>query len=351
MRGIGVVGSLAIVLVVAACEPVPDGVTLRTLAGDRGRHIGTAVEPSHLASAQTVEFLAAEFSVVTAENALKWGPVHPERDRYDFDAADLIVATAEASDQIVRGHTLVWHRQNPAWLVSTVWTRDEAIALLETHIATVVGRYRGRVAHWDVVNEAIADDGSMRDTFWLRAIGPDYVTLAFEFAHAADPGALLYYNDYLLERAGPKADAVHALVSGLLADGVPIHGIGYQMHVLVPELMPEPAALRREFVRYADLGIRVAITEMDVALILPSDADDLGRQADAYDNAIMACLGVAECDTIVFWGWRDDDSWIEAEFPGFGDALLFDRAGRPKPVYTRLRGVLWWNLHVAAPDP
>ena len=342
-----VLGAIGLALALSACQPVPDDATLAELAAARGRRIGTAVEPSHVANPDTAAFIADEFSIVTAENVMKFGPIHPERDRYDFAPADAIVDAAVANGQQVRGHALVWHRQNPSWL-DEAWTRDEAIAVLEDHITTVVTRYRERVVQWDVVNEAIDDTGAMRDTFWLRTIGPDYVALAFEFARAADPDVALYYNDYLIERAGPKADRVAQLVDDLIAAGVPIDGVGYQMHVLVPELMPSANALRHEFERYATRGLRVAITEMDVAHILPSTPEKFAAQADAYDNAIMACLAVPACDTIVFWGWSDADSWIDAEFPGFGNALLFDRSGEPKIAYERIRGVLWWNLQPPA---
>ncbi len=338
------VGVVALSFALSACQPVPDDATLAELGMTRGRRIGTAVEPSHVADPDIATFLADEFSIVAVENVMKFGPIHPERDRYDFAPADAIVDAAAANGQHVRGHTLVWHRQNPAWLVGGTWTRDEAISVLEDHITTVVTHFRGRVDQWDVVNEAVDDTGALRDTFWLRTIGPEYVAMAFEFARAADPDVALYYNDYLIERAGAKADRVERLVDDLMAAGVPIDGVGFQMHVLVPELMPSPNALRREFERYASRGLRVAITEMDVAHILPSTPEKFAAQADAYDNAIMACLAVRACDTIVFWGWSDAESWIDAEFPGFGNALLFDRAGQPKVAYERIRGVLWWNL-------
>ena len=171
--------------------------SLRSLAQARGIAIGAAVGPQYLRDEPAyAETLGREFSMLTPENAMKFGLVHPDRDRYDFTDADYIVDFAEAHGMQVRGHNLVWHFQLPTWLTEGTWTRDELIAILHEHITTVVGHYRGRVAAWDVVNEAVGDDGSLRDTIWLRGIGPEYVDMAFRWAHEADPDALLFYNDY-----------------------------------------------------------------------------------------------------------------------------------------------------------
>lgn len=347
-RARALAGSLAAAgaaLLLVGCRPIPPDATLADLAAQRGhRTIGTAVEGHQLDRPADAALIAREFSVVTPENAMKWGPVHPERTRYDFAAADRIVEFARAHGQAVRGHTLVWHQQNPAWLVDGSFTRDELVGILRDHIHTVVGRYRGEVAHWDVVNEAVDDQGRMRDNLWLRGIGPEYVELAFRFAHEADPSARLFYNDYLIERAGPKADAVDRLVTGLLERGVPIEGVGFQMHVFTPGLMPSAGDLAAQFRRYADRGLDVAVTELDVALLLPSSPQALVDQAAAYGRAASACLSVARCKTFVMWGYTDGDSWIPTTFPGFGDALVFDADLRPKPAYESLCAVLWWNV-------
>ena len=217
---------------------------------------------------------------------------------------------------------------------------------LRNHIETLVGRYRGRIAQWDVVNEAIADDGTLRDNLWLRGIGPDYIRLAFEDAHAADPNAALFINDYLTELGGPKADTLLWIVQSLRNAGVPIDGVGYQMHELGPGMMPDPDVLAERMRRFADRGLQVEITEMDVALRLPSDpAVDPQRQADAYGSAVMACLAIPRCTGITTWNYADSESWIPGEFPGWGEASLFDDALAPKPAVERVRNLLWWNLH------
>ncbi|MFM8971355.1 MAG: endo-1,4-beta-xylanase, partial [Actinomycetota bacterium] len=291
-------GALAVVatILLGACRPVPPDATLRALAGRAGRAFGTSVEPAQFDRPADGALIAGQFSSVTPENVMKWEVVHPGPATWNHAPGDAVVDFAEAHGQRVRGHALVWHRQNPAWLTGGSYTRDELIAILEEHISTLVGRYRGRIAQWDVVNEAIADDGTLRDTIWSRGIGPEYLRLAFEFAHAADPDAELFINDYLIERGGPKAATLLWIVASLRAQGVPIHGVGYQVHALLPSLMPTPEQFADEMRRFASRGLLVEITEMDVALRLPTDpSSDPQRQADAYGSAVMACLAVPEC--------------------------------------------------------
>lgn len=338
------VGLLAAAL--SACRPVPPDATLRSLAALRdGRTFGTSVEPPQFGRSADAALIAQQFSSVTPENAMKWEIVHPGPSTWDFSAADEVVAFAEAHGQRVRGHPLIWHRQNPAWLTGSTATPEELAAILRDHISTLVGRYRGRIAQWDVVNEAVADDGTLRDNLWLRGLGPDYIRLAFDYAHEADPAAELFINDYLIELGGPKADTLLWIAQSLRDDGVPIDGVGYQMHELGPGMMPTPERLADQMRRFADRGMLVEITEMDVALRLPSDpAIDPARQADAYGSAVMACLAVPRCTGITTWNYADSESWIPGEFPGWGDASIYDGSLAPKPAVGRIRNLLWWNL-------
>ncbi len=344
-RGVSSIVLLTAVVGLAGCELPPDDALARELAASRGRSLGTAIEAYHTTGGPDTDLVAREFDVVTPENAMKWAVIHPQRDVYDFTDADTIVDFAETNGQRVRGHTLVWHSQNPSWLRADLG-RAELLDILREHVTTLVGRYRGRVEAWDVVNEAIDDTGQLRNTVWLEGIGTDYIEWAFRFAREADPTARLFYNDYLIERGGPKADAVHALLADLRSRDVPVDGIGYQMHALVPALMPATKDIVTEFERFTALGLDIEITELDVAIILPSDESELLDQADAYARAAMACLSVDRCRTIVTWGFTDADSWIDAHFPGFGDGLLFDRNRQPKVAYLRWRLVFWWNLHL-----
>ncbi|MFM7270143.1 MAG: endo-1,4-beta-xylanase [Actinomycetes bacterium] len=340
------VGLAGLALLTGACRPVPPDATLRSLAALRdGRSIGTSVDPTQFSRPADAGLIGTQFSSVTPENAMKWEVVHPGTSTWNFATGDAILDFAEAHGQRVRGHALVWHRQNPAWLTGGTFTREQLTQVLRDHIETLVGRYRGRIAQWDVVNEAIADDGTLRDTLWLRGIGPDYIRLAFEYAHAADPDAELYINDYLIELGGPKADTLLWIVQSLRAAGVPIHGVGYQMHELGPAMMPNPDLLAERMRRFTAVGVDVEITEMDVALRLPSDpVADPQRQADAYGSAVMACLAVSRCTGITTWNYADSESWIPGEFPGWGEASIYDGSLAPKPAVDRIRKLLWWNL-------
>jgi len=320
-------------------EPTP-ALSLRSSAQVFGIQIGAAVAVEPLRSeALYAERLASEFSILTPENAMKFEPLHPDRDRYDFSNADAIVDFAEAHGMQVRGHTLVWHNQLPPWLTVGNWARDELIEILREHIMTVVGHYRGRVVAWDVVNEAVADDGSLRDTIWLRGIGPEYIDMAFEWAHEADPDSLLFYNDYGGEGQGQKSDAIYALVQDLLQRGVPIHGVGLQMHVGL-DWSPDPQDVAANMKRLAALGLGVHITEMDVRIKDPATEEELAEQARVYGDMLKVCLSAENCKAFVMWGFTDRYSWIPYFFPGWDAALILDESYSPKPAYNALMDVL-----------
>lgn len=205
-----------LVSLVCVCEAQNQG--LRESAEQRGFFIGAAVAIRPLKDDSTYrETLRREFNIIVAENAFKWTGAHPSRTAYNFADTDALVDFARANKMRIRGHTLVWHRQIPAWLKNGTFTRDEAIAILRDHILALVGRYRGKVWAWDVVNEAIDESGAgfRTDSFWYKKIGPEYIKLAFEFAREADPRARLYYNDYSIEGTDKKSDAVYNLVRDL----------------------------------------------------------------------------------------------------------------------------------------
>lgn len=313
--------------------PVP---SLRSLAQVRGIWIGTAVAARPLHDDPLyAKMLAREFNILTLENAVKFGPVHPDKDRYNFRNADAIVDFAEAYGMQVRGHALVWDSQLPTWLTEGSWTREELIEILREHIMTVVRRYRGRVVAWDVVNEAVADDGSLRDTIWLRGIGPEYIEMAFRWAHEADQEALLFYNDYGAEGLGLKSDAVYTLVQDLLQRGVPIHGVGFQMHTGL-DCYPKPQNVATNMKRLAALGLEVHITEMEVKIKEPVTEEGLARQAHVYRKMLEICLVAKNCKAFVMWGFTDRYSYIPHILPGLGAAHIFDEFYRPKPAYDAL---------------
>jgi endo-1,4-beta-xylanase len=323
----------------AARPGVPGGTPLRDLADQRGLWVGPAVAYGPLVNeppyAQT---LAREFNVVTAENAMKWAATQPQRYKYTFGQADTIVNFALANGMAVHGHNLVWDQDNPSWLTSGNFSRDEMIAILRDHIDTVAGRYSGSVAFWDVVNEAVGPDGSLRNTIWMNRIGPDYLDLAFQFASEADPYALLVYNDYGAEVMNAKSNGIYDLVSGMLSRGVPIHGVGFQTHVDLNGI--DYQSFAQNLQRFADLGLAVFVTEMDVRIPLPATPDKLARQAEVYRNVLDVCLGQPACYGFQTWGFTDKYSWIPGSFPGYGAALIFDKGYNPKPDYDALEAEL-----------
>lgn len=315
--------------------------SLRHWADQRGIAIGSAVFVDALTHDKRYgQILAAEFNSLTPENAMKFSVLSPAQGQYHFSGSDQIVDFAEAHGMQIRGHTLVWHHQLPDWLPARPWTPEEARTLLQDHIRTVVGRYRGRVREWDVVNEAISEDGSLRNTFWLQHIGPEYIELAFRWAHEADPAALLFYNDFGGEGAGTKSDSIFLLVQRLLSDSVPIHGVGLQMHVSV-ERSPALYQIAANMERLSELGLQIHITEMDVR-VRDTDVDPiaLNRQAFVFGNVLDVCLLIPNCTNFSLWGFTDRYSWIPQHFPGWGHGLILDSEFRPKPAYDALMQTL-----------
>jgi len=317
-----------------------DAAPLRDLAGAAGLRIGAAVSAGPLrGDAAYRDIVAREFSVLTCENAMKCEPLRPSHDTFAFDEADAIVAFAGEHAIAVRGHTLVWHNQLPAWLAEDLGRGEAALDAVRGHIHTVVGRFAGKVFAWDVVNEALDSKGRWRDTPYLRAFGPDYVAMAFHWAQEADPKAKLFYNDFSADGRNRKSKAIHRLLKDLLRQGVPVHGVGLQMHLTLWDA-PKPRDLAANIRAFADLGLAVHVTEMDVRLLEPVTEAGLREQARVYRDTLAVCLESGCCDTFVVWGVTDRYSWVPHVFPGCGSPLLFDGDGKPKPAYEALGEVL-----------
>ena len=291
-----------------------------------GRLAGVAVRADRLDDAGYAAALTA-FGSVTPENELKWEVTEPERGRYDFGAADRIVDFATRHGMAVRGHVLVWHLQNPGWLNDL--SPAELQRALADHIRTLMRRYAGRIEEWDVVNEAVADGGRLRRSVWLDKLGPGYIALAFRLAHEADPSATLFYNDYGAEGEGTKADAVYRLAAVLKRDGTPIDGIGLQAHV---DTAPPPG-YARNIDRFAKLGLRIELTEIDVR----TKGDEAAAQAQQYARLVDGC---PPCTRFTVWGLDDADSWVPGAYPGFGNATLLDGELRPKAAFDAFRTAL-----------
>jgi endo-1,4-beta-xylanase len=301
--------------------------------------VGTAVDMSALANDATYKAaIAREFNTVTPENVMKWETIEPQQGVTDFSQGDALVRFARANRQAVRGHTLVWHSQLPTWLTSGTFTNEQLEAILRRHIFEEAGHFRGRIYAWDVVNEAFNEDGTLRDTIWLRALGPDYIAKAFIWAHKADPHARLYYNDYNLESIGPKSDAALALVKQLKARHVPIDGVGFQGHLGIQ--YPYPDTFGDNLQRFAAAGFDVAITEADVRMVLPVTPEKLATQATYFGDMMRSCVAVRRCVTFTLWGFTDKYSWVPGFFAGEGAATPLDEAFQPKPAYFALRDAL-----------
>jgi endo-1,4-beta-xylanase len=303
--------------------------TLGSAAAKSGRYFGAALDPGAFDEKPYRELAAAQLTSVTPENAMKWESVEPLRGEFHWDEADALIAFAKAHRQKVRGHTLVWHSQLPPWLSQGQFSRQELRDLMVAHIAAEAGRYKGAIYAWDVVNEPFADDGEWRESIWYEAMGPDYVAIALRAARAADPDARLYINDYGVETDGPKMQALYDLVGSLKRDGVPIDGVGLQSHFVVGST---PADLPVVMAKFASLGVDVAVTELDLRIRLPAGKPSLLTQADDYGDVVRACRETPRCVGVTTWGITDDRSWIPSFFSGYGAALPFDEAYKPKPA-------------------
>ena len=307
--------------------------SLKQLAQQQDLYIGTALDDNVLLkSPDHAKTLVREFNLATSENGMKFHNVQVARGEFSFDRSDRIVDFALQNNMAIRGHTLVWEHALPEWLEQGDWSRDDVIDILRTHIKTVVSRYRGKISAWDVVNESIDNSGQLKESFWYRHIGPEYIEMAFRWAREADPNALLFYNEYGAEGTSRKSDAVYELVKSLQDRGVPIDGVGLQMHLtLGTGLKPERVA--ENMARLDELGLLVHITEMDVRIREPASEADLIEQAQTYREMIEVCIAAKNCDTVVIWGVSDRYSWVPYQFNDYGSALLFDSDFNPKPAY------------------
>ena len=337
LAGAVALASLTLFSSVPAQASTPD--TLRAAARDAGIKIGTAVDMTALAEdAQYRDAVAAEFSTVTAENVMKWEALEPERGVYNYAPADRLVQFAREHNQKLRGHVLVWHSQNPAWLTQGTFTPTELRQILREHITETVRHFKGKVWHWDVVNEIFNDDGTWRDTIWYRNLGPGFVADAFRWAHRADPNAKLYLNDYNNEGLSPKSDAYYALVQQLKAEGVPVQGYGVQGHLATQYGVPQTTL--ENLRRFEKLGLDTAFTEVDVRIPLPADAAEVQAQAQGFTTLLQACLLARRCVSYTLWGFTDRYNWVPGVFAGEGEATPLTEDFERKPAYRSIRDTL-----------
>ncbi len=329
--------------------------------------MGAAVNIFQLTGRDSIgaRIIMTQFNSISPENVLKWQSVHPEPGRYNFGPADKYVSFGEENHMFIIGHTLVWHHQTPRWVFEDAdgkpLNREELLKRMHDHIQTVVGRYKGRIKGWDVVNEALNEDGTLRQTQWLKIIGPDYIEKAFEYAHEADPGAELYYNDYSLENK-PKREGAIRIYKELRAKGIPITGIGDQMHFKLS--LFDSLQIDSTLEDFRNNGIKVMITELDIDVLplpeMKSGADvslyfksteklnpyknglpDSTEQklADSYEKLFKIFLKYKDdIGRVTFWGVRNGDSWLNNwPVPGRTNyPLLFSRSGKPDLAFYKV---------------
>lgn len=311
---------------------------LKTFAQNRGIDIGVAVAVNPLRKNDSVyqSLIIQEFNLISTENAMKWGPLSTGKGEYQFGDADLIVGFTKKNNLKLHGHVLVWYHQLPEWLTSGIFSKQEYYSLLENHIRTVVGRYRGRVVGWDVVNEAIEDDNGVIDVnrFWYKVLGPEHIELAFQIARETDPAAELFYNDWGVEDLGEKSECMYSLLGDLLEKKVPITSVGLQMHTGLG-IAPNARDVVKNINRLTSLGLRVHITEMDVRLEYGKGTaqEKLEEQAKIFEELIGAIVNETKVASITFWGLDDGHSWIPYRLGKDDHGLLFDAHYQKKLSY------------------
>eukprot|EP00727_Mastigamoeba_balamuthi_P012931 m51a1_g8260 putative endo- -beta-xylanase (339) ;mRNA; f:9472-10735 len=297
---------------------------LRDLAAKKGRIFGGEITPAQFHDTKNNELAAKNFGIITAGSQCKMGYTEPQQGRFDFRLCDAVYNFAKQHNMLFRGHNLVWHVQVAQWMnhLSTPEAKRRAIV---NHINGVLAHYKGKVYAWDVVNEAVADGANgLRHSMWYPAV-PDYIDVAFRTARHADPHAKLFYNDYNADGLNSKSNYIYNMVKSMKARGVPIDGVGFQMHVSA-QWSPSEDSMRRNFQRFADLGLEVHVTEADVPC--NNGRADWDKQAQVYAKIARACLAVSRCKSLQVWGGADQYSW-----KGTGKtALIWDTNYNAKPA-------------------
>ena len=329
-----------------------DKTPLRTYAEQLGKYIGVAGASYRYDCSRNdgeTGLVGNQFNMIVGENEMKFDATEPEQNSFSYGGSDAIVWVADRFDQVVRGHTLVWHSQVPGWVSQDGkknnhnFTRQQLLNILKNHIFNVVGKYKGRIREWDVCNEVLDDDQSivrtdptaykLRPSIWSTYIGEEFIDSAFVWAHQADPQAKLYINDYGVEFAGStKTEAYYNLVKRLKDDGLPIDGCGLQCHLTTGEL--DTLKLEKNIQRYATLGLNCIITELDIALADPSATDALDIQAKEYGAITRVFLRNENCPSMIIWGISDNHSWRQNQ------PLLYNSSLQAKPAYYNVHAQL-----------
>ncbi|CAE6468061.1 unnamed protein product [Rhizoctonia solani] len=312
---------------------------LHALAKAKGRYFGTATDQPWTNTDTTylaISGNSSEFGANTPGNQLKWDATEKSRNVFTYTNGDYQVSWAKSHNQVVRAHNLVWHRQLPSWVSDGGFDNATLVSIMQNHIANVAGHYKGQVYSWDVVNEMFNEDGTWRTNVFYTTIGPSYITIALR-EYQCIAGIIQGVrtneqekNDYNTDWTGSKSDAMYELAKDLLAQGVPLDGIRFQGHLIVNSFYRTFTA---NFQRFADLGLDIAITELDIRYTLPATDALITAQAENYKYVVNSCMAISRCVGITVWDTSDDYSWVPSDFPGQGNALLFDSNKQPKPAY------------------
>lgn len=331
-------------------------VALRTLAAQKTPHlqIGTAVASNPLLSEpQYAQTLGREFGMVTPENVMKFQFIHPQRNMYAFAEADAVVDFAQKNHIQIHGHTLVWSEAVPRWVTDGRFNSAELKTIMEDHIKTVVGRYKGKIRDWDVINEPLNDDRfnvnlGLRESVWYKAMGEQFMDIALRAAHKADPDAKLYINEYGCEEDNEKADALYKIAKRLLDRGVPLHGIGFQLHEDIGKdsdgtyTPVTPAEFKANLKRFTDLGLEVRVSEIDVNIHGDVTNALINQQGDYYKSMLQLAAENNAFTAFSSWGFTDRYSSLAPadEYNVFGNGMMYDENYNPKPAFNKMRAYL-----------
>jgi endo-1,4-beta-xylanase len=310
--------------------------SLREAADKVGLNFGAAVTGQSVGGTSNQNYkdiVRTEFNTVVCENDMKWASTQPSRGQFNYAGGDRVVGFASTNGMKVRGHTFVWHSQ-AGWVANYNGSRAEMLAAMKTHIENVGAHYKGKILEWDVVNEAVADGSTqLRNSFWRQRVGDDFIDSAFAYAHRVDPNALLFYNDYGAEDMGAKSNGVYNLVKRMKENGIPIHGVGLQCHFSGSSI--RKADIDRNIKRLGALGLRVAITELDIV--------DASRSTQPWKDLMDICMANENCTTFMTWGVYDAMSWRANG--GNCNCLIYDTQLKAKSIHAALLSSM------AAADP
>jgi len=330
---------LAICTFAAAILSGCQGGTPRKVADKQGLLFGVAVQTGEILNPKTAKFVTANFNYLVPGDTTKWANIHPKKDFWNWSDTELMLKFAEKNNIKMKAHCFVWQDQNAPYIYSAK-TRDEAIAILTDHITGFMTHFKGRIPEYDVANETFLEDGTMRQTFWLKTIGPDYIDIAFKIAHEADPDAKLVLVDYNTEYAGTaKGDAMYEMVKGMKERGIPIDGVAHQLHCIA-ELPLNEEAIRENVRRFKELGVYTSFSEVDVRIKMPVTPENEKQQCDVFAGLMNIAVTEPGVESMILWGFTDKTSWIPRAFAGYGSANVLDAQMKEKPAYYALIAAL-----------